>query len=56
MATALLLPKVKPGLMNAFHPDKHPNADAHEHEKLTAALQIITTAYAAAERLQASSF
>ncbi len=52
MARALLLPKVKTGLVNAFHPDKHPNADEQERGQLTEATAVITTAYAAAEKLQ----
>jgi hypothetical protein len=55
MAKALLLPKVKTGLLKAFHPDKHPKASDEQREELTAAMKIITSAYAAAEKLQPPS-
>jgi hypothetical protein len=55
MAKALLLPKVKTGLLKAFHPDKHPKATDEQRDELNEAMKIITAAYAAAEKLQPSS-
>jgi hypothetical protein len=55
MAKTLLLPGVRPFLLNRFHPDKHPDADEEQKALLTEALQIINAAYAGAEELQTPS-
>jgi hypothetical protein len=52
MAKALLLPGVKAYLLQRFHPDKYPDADAGQHELLTNALQTINAAYSCAGKLQ----
>jgi hypothetical protein len=54
MAKTLRLPGVKTFLMNKFHPDKYPDADARQRELLTEALKTINAAYALAGELQTS--
>jgi hypothetical protein len=52
MARVLLLPGVKTYLLQRFHPDKYPDADAKQRELLTNALKTINTAYAKAGELR----
>jgi hypothetical protein len=54
MAKALRLPGVKTFLVQRFHPDKYPDADAEKRELLTRAFQTITAAYARAGELQSA--
>ena len=46
MARVLLLPGVKTFLLHRFHPDKHPDANEEQKQKLTEAMQMITAVYA----------
>jgi hypothetical protein len=46
----LMLPGVKAWLLNRFHPDKFPRADAVRRQELTDALQTINAAYDHVER------
>jgi hypothetical protein len=51
MAKTLRLPGVKTYLLQRFHPDKYPDADAEQRGLLTNALKTINAAYALAGTL-----
>jgi hypothetical protein len=54
LVAVLLIPGVKTGLINRFHPDKHPEADEATRTAYNEALRVINEAYAVVNRIQAS--
>jgi hypothetical protein len=54
LVAVLLMPGVKTGLVNRFHPDKHPDADDTKRAAYNEALRVINEAYAIVDQIQAS--
>jgi hypothetical protein len=54
LVAVLLMPGIKAMLVNRFHPDKHPEANAEQRAAYGEALRVINEAYAVIEKIQAS--
>ena len=54
LVAVLLMPGVKTGLLNRFHPDKHPDADDAKRAAYNEALRVINEAYGIVDQIQAS--
>jgi len=53
LAAVLLMPGVKTMLVNRFHPDRNPQANAEQRAAYGEALRVINEAYAVIEKIQA---
>jgi hypothetical protein len=52
LVAVLLMPGVKAMLINRFHRDKHPEANAEQRAAYDEAMRVINAAYAVIEKIQ----